>query len=223
MSLKEIQEKLFKSKVFDTSFGYKALDFTSDDAVPKRLRESLFSATFEDNFEIPQPVVVVNSVHNQDASTIIARKQASNALKLKRTLRGENASVEELNETNPFEEDDESWESARECPHDCHHDVCPFQAPSRSSHNSEIFIAPRRVSSPTSLSLVSKISAMSIVEPTGSDQNAFLKITHLFPLHNNSVIVHWNVESNQGVRGFQVKLKYFPSLIFDSKLKFFLD
>lgn len=57
------------------------------------------------------------------------------------------------------------------------------------------------------------VSKLSVVESGDVDHNDFLLVTHLVPLRNQSVIIHWKANSIASVREFQVQrlLKVFKS------------
>lgn len=190
MSLKWLQQKLLKSKVFD-EFEQKQLDIKNDYAVPRLLRESLIS---EDSRE---------SSLNISSTSIEA-------------VNGDSVAAE-IEFAGNFSDEEDDFEVARTCSEYCNHKNCSFQP--RLTSASEIFISTRVQFSQSSMSLVRKVSSMSILETTTDNQNDFLEITRVVPLRNNSVIVHWSVKSFKGLRGYKVK---FLSFSFVSNLPSFI-
>lgn len=116
------------------------------------------------------------------------------------------ASVEAVNgdETLKNVSDDEDlFEIARSCPEDCLHRDCPFQ--SRLLSSSEVFYTVDSRYTQSSVSLVRKVSSMSFLEVSSHfDDNEFLRISRVVPVRNSSVIIHWNVKSTIGIRGYKV-------------------
>lgn len=118
---------------------------------------------------------------------------------------------------------EEPWEVARDCQNECDHDCCPFQ-----TSYSEIFDGTP-LDKLSSTSLVRKISSTSLLETTNYEQIKFLSITHLVPLQNQAVIVHWCIKSTYGIREFKVLLEFFrllwkfnefyPQIYLDGSLK----
>lgn len=106
--------------------------------------------------------------------------------------------------------EEETWEVASEYPDGCDQDGCLLKQAS----GSEIYIALKRDSSLSSVSLIQNVSSTSDNKTLGID-GTFLWITYLVPVRNESVIIHWKVKSIYGVRGFQVK-SFLPSISFSN-------
>lgn len=95
----------------------------------------------------------------------------------------------------------DEFKDTRTCPDDCEHENCPFQHQLIS--NSEIFGTIESIYTSSSVSLLRKISSESLMN--FSSENSFLKILRIFPLRDNSTIIHWSVKSFIGIRGYKVR------------------
>jgi hypothetical protein len=180
MSLKWLQRKLITSKVYK-DFEPKEFDIRNDEAVPRRLRDSLISV---DSGDISADFSLTWSKSVNVGSAVSGT------------------------ETPGSISDEEMFEIARSCPDECDHNNCPFQRP-RLTSSSEVFVTMHSQFSPSSMSLVRKVSSMTMMEFSPNDQSAFLAITRVVPLRNRSVIIHWNIKSFLGVRGYKVVMVTF--------------
>lgn len=71
--------------------------------------------------------------------------------------------------------------------------------------DSEVFYSPKLHMSPSHMSLIRNVSSMSMLNSTGKNQNSSLTIERIVPLRNKAVIVHWNVNSFHGIQGYKVR------------------
>lgn len=181
MSLKWLHQNLLKAKVFN-EFELKKFDF-KDELVSQQLRNSIFSV---DSQEFPLDYLTKDSV------------EIANDIFLEKFETPENSSEEE--------DEEEIFEVARSCPNDCEHENCPFLP--RLYSSSEVFFTmeSRFSENLSSVSLVRQVSSLSMMEMTydGREKNEILSISRIVPLRNNSAIVHWNVKSFLGIRGYKV-------------------
>ena len=134
---------------------------------------------------------------------LVVPRQLRNSLYSVDVFDADTASIEAVN-GDETSDDEDSFENARSCPEGCVHQDCPFQ--SRFLSHSEVFYTIDSRYTPSSVSLVRKVSSMSFLEvSTHFDDNEFMRISRVVPLRNSSVIIHWNVKSTVGIRGYKVR------------------
>lgn len=183
------------AKLGIVDFAEEELDVANDEDVPRSLRDSLISQTSD-----PDDVIQSEEIERLQESSVIQSEVLSQL----------NQTTNE-HEKKREEEIEESWEAARDCPLDCAHNDCPFQQPKSSSCTCIVIRSKSSLSTTSlvqkvsSMSLIPKVSSRTIIEPNDENQNDFVHITHLVPLRDNGVVVHWKVQSLQEVQGFKVR------------------
>lgn len=192
----------YTAKFGQINSGHLEFDLAHDEDIPRQLQESLFSQPSGD-FEYDEDEYFES--HWESTTTSKVSTVSFSTHRSKVTIAGN-------------DEIEEAWETARSCPLDCIHEDCPFQ-PQKSISCFTLAVRPK--SSLSTKSLVEKVSAASMVEwkssvqkfpskeivALGNDLKAAIRITHLVPLRDDAVVVHWKIDSIEGVYGFKVRLR----------------